>query len=207
MVLAQGSLVGYVGDTGSAKGTPHLHLEIRDSAGVATNPFTRLTIEFTPTQKISFLTIILTQTSDPVSLSQFLVTNFRSTFTTDIQDGITLPSLITNALATVPAAPATASNIPDGDLMIGSSGPAVTSLQQFLSTSTTFYQGEINGYFGPITEAALMEYQTSKGIIPADGYYGPATRAVVEAAIASVSAQTNNTANSNVFKTAAYRST
>jgi hypothetical protein len=200
LVLAQGSLVGYVGDTGSAKGTPHLHLEIRDSAGVATNPFTRLTIEFTPTQKISFLTIILTQTSDPVSLSQFLVTNFRSTFTTDIQDGITLPSLITNALATVPAAPATASNIPDGDLMIGSSGPAVTSLQQFLSTSTTFYQGEINGYFGPITEAALMEYQTSKGIIPADGYYGPATRAVVEAAIASVSAQTNNTANSNVSK-------
>lgn len=201
LVLAQGSLVGYVGDTGSAKGTPHLHLEIHNSAGVATSPFIRLTIEFTPAQKISFLTAILTQTSDPVALSQFLVTNFRSTFTTDIQNGIALPSLITNALATVPASPPTPSNIPEGDLMIGSSGSAVTSLQQFLASSTTFYQGEVNGYFGPITKAALIEYQTSKGIVPADGYYGPATRTLVEAAITtSASTQTNNISNNETSK-------
>jgi murein DD-endopeptidase MepM/ murein hydrolase activator NlpD len=99
LVLAQGSLIGYVGDTGSAKGTSHLHLEIRNSEGLATNPFTRLTVEFTPEQKILFLKTILTQTSDPVSLSQFLITNFRSTFVADIQNGITLPLFITDALA------------------------------------------------------------------------------------------------------------
>ena len=37
------------------------------------------------------------------------------------------------------------------------------------------------GNFGPITKAALVEYQGAAGISPASGYYGPITRAFVAA--------------------------
>jgi peptidoglycan hydrolase-like protein with peptidoglycan-binding domain len=144
---------------------------------------------------------ILMQTSDPASLSQFLVTNFRSTFTTDIQNGITPPSLITTALATVQAVPPTIGNLPAGDLMMGSSGSEVTRLQQFLITratgpaATRLDGAGATGYFGTITQAALVEYQSALGISPADGYYGYATRALVEAGISTtpVTPVTTNT--------------
>lgn len=32
------------------------------------------------------------------------------------------------------------------------------------------------GFFGPLTKAALIEYQKSEGIVPAEGYLGPVTR-------------------------------
>ncbi len=185
-VLAQGSLVGYVGNTGNASGgAAHLHLEIHNSSGTPTDPFPRLTAEFTPTQKIFFLITILAQTSDPVALSQFLVTNFRSTFTSAAQSGITLPPLITGALGTVPAAPQTSGNLPTGDLMLGSSGAAVVSLQTALiskasgSAAARLAGAGATGYFGPITQSALIEYQIATGISPADGYFGPATRALI----------------------------
>ena len=190
LVLVQGALIGYVGNTGNASGgAAHLHLEIHNSSGTPTDPFPRLTAEFALVQKISFLTTILTQTSDPISLSQFLVTNFHSTFTADSQNGIALPSQIINALATVPISPPTIGNLPAGDLMVGSSGSAVTRLQQFLitkavgPTATSLAGAGATGYFGAITKAALIEYQGASGISPADGYYGYATRTLVEAGI------------------------
>jgi len=186
--LQQGSLIGYVGNTGNAAGgAAHLHFEIHNSAGVPTDPFPRLTAEFTPAQKISFLAAILAKTSDPASLSQFLVTNFRSTFAADLQNGITLPPLIMQTLAAVPILPPTPGNLPAGDLMVGSSGSAVTRLQQFLIAKATgpasanLAAAGATGYFGSITKAALTEYQNASGISPADGYYGYATRAIVEA--------------------------
>jgi peptidoglycan hydrolase-like protein with peptidoglycan-binding domain len=195
LVLGQGSLIGYVGNTGNAAGgAAHLHLEIHNSSGTPTDPFPRLTAEFTPAQKISFITTILTQTSDPVSLSQFLVTNFRSTLTSDVQNGITLPSLIITALATVPGATPTIGNLPAGDLMIGSSGSVVIRLQQFLITKAVgpaavrLAGAGATGYFGSITKAALIEYQVASGISPADGYYGYATRALAEASIGTTPA-------------------
>src|SRR3989344_91593 len=128
VVLAQGELIGYVGNTGNASGgAAHLHFEVHNSSGTPTDPYPRLTAEFTPVQKISFLITILTQTSDPIALSQFLVANFRSTFTSDAQSGITLPPLITGALATVANVPPLSisdSYLPTGDLELGSSRPA-----------------------------------------------------------------------------------
>jgi peptidoglycan hydrolase-like protein with peptidoglycan-binding domain len=193
-ILQPGSLIGYVGNTGDAAGGPaHLHLEIHNSAGTPTDPFPRLTAEFTPAQKISFLTTILGITADPVALSDFLVTNFRGDFTDDLAANISLPTPIINALATIsPATSAAASatnggSLPAGDLALGSSGSAVVSLQQFLiakavgPAAARLAGASATGNFGPITEAALTEYQIAAGISPADGYYGPVTRAAVAA--------------------------
>jgi peptidoglycan hydrolase-like protein with peptidoglycan-binding domain len=191
-VLQPGSLIGYVGNTGNASSGPaHLHFEVHNSSGVPVDPFPRLTAEFTPAQKISFLATILIQTSDPVSLSRFLVTNFRSAFTADLAANIALPTSIVNALASIPATVAPIESaggpLPAGDLDIGSSGAAVVSLQNYLiqaasgAAATRLAGAGATGNFGTITEAALVEFQTAVGISPAAGYYGPITRAFIAA--------------------------
>lgn len=198
-VLAQGSLIGYVGNTGNASGgAAHLHFEIHLS-GNAIDPFPRLTGEFSIQEKISYLSTILLQTSDSTALARFLVTNFRGPFIVAIAANITLPVPIMDALASIP--PATSASgaggilppgrlqvppQPAGDLDIGSSGSAVVTLQKFLiqaasgAAATRLAGAGATGYFGIITKAALVEYQVSVGISPPSGYYGATTRAFVE---------------------------
>ena len=55
----------------------------------------------------------------------------------------------------------------------------VLELQRFLASEGSF-TAEMNGTFGPLTKAALARYQSGNGI-PATGYFGPATRAHVNA--------------------------
>jgi len=58
-VLKAGDLIGYVGDTGNAKGgMTHLHFEIRDGR-TPTDPYPRLTKEFTIEQRINVLKQVL----------------------------------------------------------------------------------------------------------------------------------------------------
>jgi peptidoglycan hydrolase-like protein with peptidoglycan-binding domain len=67
------------------------------------------------------------------------------------------------------------------DLMYGSRGEAVVTLQTFLESHSFLVipVGVAKGYFGPLTQSALMKYQASVDV-PSTGYYGSITRGVIE---------------------------
>lgn len=69
------------------------------------------------------------------------------------------------------------------NLMLGSTGNDVVMLQSFLETKGLLVMpiGISKGYFGGLTKAALVKYQTEENIVPAYGYFGPFTRAKVSA--------------------------
>lgn len=69
------------------------------------------------------------------------------------------------------------------DLTIGSTGSQVTALQQWLVQKGYLVMpaGAAYGYFGNLTKTALAKYQAEAGISPAVGYFGPITRAKVNA--------------------------
>lgn len=52
----------------------------------------------------------------------------------------------------------------------------VKSLQEFLD-ARDLYDGPVNGNFFLLTKAAVIRFQTNEGITPAEGYFGPKTRA------------------------------
>lgn len=83
------------------------------------------------------------------------------------------------------------------DLTVGSSGAEVTALQQFLVSKgfLTMPAGVAMGTFGPLTQSAVAAYQTSKGISPASGYFGPVTRASVNSMMSTGTGSTGNTGN------------
>ena len=203
-VLKKGDLIGYVGNTGSTGGTAHLHFEIRHSSGVPTDPFLRFGGEFSLQEKILFLSHIITQATNGESLLRFLVMNFPSTFAAAVSESIALPKPIeetptvsqnvispepvTNTL--VPSSTSTTSPIVKdehkNDLSVGSLGLAVLALQNYL-IEANFGNAAIDlknhgatGYFGPLTKAALAEYQVKMGIASSLGYYDGVTRALIE---------------------------
>lgn len=102
--------------------------------------------------------------------------------------------LTRTALSGMPAAPATqpdpTATVLDSvgtpftrDLSVGSVGPDVRVLQQFLNAhgfavaqSGAGSSGLETDYFGPATQRALAAFQNANGISPATGYFGPLTR-------------------------------
>lgn len=90
---------------------------------------------------------------------------------------------------------ATGTGIPAGfqftsDLTAGSTGTTVMYLQMFLNangftvaTAGAGSPGMETSTFGPATRAALAKYQSAQGIAPAVGYFGPITRANVNAKV------------------------
>lgn len=67
------------------------------------------------------------------------------------------------------------------DLTIGRQGAEVTALQNFLIKKGYSIPAGATGYFGVQTQSALAAYQRAEGISPAAGYFGPVTRAKVNA--------------------------
>ncbi|MDO8557765.1 MAG: fibronectin type III domain-containing protein [bacterium] len=71
----------------------------------------------------------------------------------------------------------------DHDLYFGVQGDVdVTKLQEFL-TDQNFYSGPITGNFFSLTLSGVKKFQTSAGITPAAGYFGPLTRAKANAVL------------------------
>ena len=67
----------------------------------------------------------------------------------------------------------------------GSSGSEVTKLQTFLASNPRVYpQALVTGYYGPLTEAAVRNFQIGYAL-PAVGRFGPATQTTANSLIAT----------------------
>ncbi|MBI2025633.1 peptidoglycan-binding protein [Candidatus Kaiserbacteria bacterium] len=70
-----------------------------------------------------------------------------------------------------------ACSVGTANLTIGSSGAAVTCLQQTLIAGGYSIPAGATGYFGAQTRSAVAAWQAAKGITPAVGYFGSISRA------------------------------
>lgn len=136
-ILKPGDLIGYVGNTGNARGKlPHLHLGIYYKK-LAQNPFPRLMREFSPDERMAALGKIFASSK----------------------------------------------------IILGANNGGVRALQIFLIERGAGPQSEAlaragaTGYYGSLTRNALMEYQKTTNIIPASGYFNPATKANILSAL------------------------
>ncbi len=83
------------------------------------------------------------------------------------------------------SAPSSSDFIYTRNLTLGDVGDDVRQLQLFLIAQNKGPRAQAlatngtTGYFGPLTQAALAEFQASVGITPAVGFFGPVTRAYV----------------------------
>jgi peptidoglycan hydrolase-like protein with peptidoglycan-binding domain len=72
------------------------------------------------------------------------------------------------------------------DLMLGMRGKDVNALQGYLIqvnkglAAQALAKHSTTDYFGPLTKAALIEFQKAVGIHPDSGYFGPITRRWIE---------------------------
>lgn len=181
--LKVGDIIGYVGNTGNAVGGPaHLHFEIRQD-GVATDPFPRIAREFSLKSKIKYLKRALAQAKEKSSLVRFVTTNYQQELAQAQSTGITLPKQLAKALKDAPAVAQTSAPAVR-DSTLGSQGPLISTLQQLLILKNTGPAAKAlaaagpTGNFGPITQNALVEYQSANGI-PANERFGTTTVAYI----------------------------
>lgn len=108
-------------------------------------------------------------------------------------------------LSAASGASTAASVVFNTNLTVGSRGADVTALQNFLIShgDGMSIAAGATGYFGAQTKAALAAYQSQNGISPAAGYFGPITRAKVNATAGSTTTTTTTTTTSSVAGCAA----
>ncbi|MBW4548870.1 MAG: peptidoglycan-binding protein [Symplocastrum torsivum CPER-KK1] len=75
--------------------------------------------------------------------------------------------------------PITGGGFSNVTLKRGNSGTSITRLQQAL-TNYGYYNGPITGYFGKLTESAVIKFQRANGLV-ADGIVGQRTKAALAA--------------------------
>ena len=119
---------------------------------------------------------MLDEVDEADELAEFLATEYQNVFVAAGAQGIDIPKMITDELP-LTARTTIASGLPSRDLELGSFGPDVVALQSRLISDGYLDLTTSTDQFGPLTQAALIRYQTAKGISPASGYYGPLTRA------------------------------
>lgn len=91
-------------------------------------------------------------------------------------------SIVTSALFFFPLSSHACTQL-DTNLFLSSRGPSVTALQQFLETQGFLDPVQVEGaygFFGNLTQLAVMKYQSARGIDPT-GFVGPLTRAQIGA--------------------------
>ncbi len=109
----------------------------------------------------------------------------QSSVTVCSSNGICMPiyvdvtSAVSGITVTGTTAPAAAQYDFTTLLTYGSTGAAVTALQEQLTTDG-LYTGPITGYYGDLTTAAVEAFQSKHGISSV-GYVGPGTRAALNA--------------------------
>lgn len=67
------------------------------------------------------------------------------------------------------------------DMTVGSTGQNVVELQGLMSELgyLNVPSGIAFGYYGPLTESAVANYQASLKVLPSAGYFGPATKSAM----------------------------
>ncbi|HEY0948255.1 MAG TPA: peptidoglycan-binding domain-containing protein [Candidatus Paceibacterota bacterium] len=80
------------------------------------------------------------------------------------------------------------------DLWYGKTGADVNALQQMLIDAGLLAIPAPTGWFGPMTQAALKQWQATHGV-PSTGYFGPLTRAAVAATMTAQTTGTTTPAN------------
>ena len=98
---------------------------------------------------------------------------------------------LTGQPSTTPSVPVTTSSI-SKDLTIGSTGADVKTLQNGL-IAKGYMTGSATGYFGAITQKAVIAWQKAAGISPAAGYFGAKSRAVWGGVVTNPTNPTNPT--------------
>lgn len=85
------------------------------------------------------------------------------------------------AIAALSGTSAPAGSVPTitASLTIGSRGDQVSDLQKYLEDEGFLVMpvGVDYGYFGPLTQKAIADWQRANGVSPAAGYFGPISRA------------------------------
>ncbi len=147
--VKRGEIIGFVGNTGNASGGPaHLHFELRVGRS-ATDPFPRLTKEFTTLERDQSITDAQTK---GIVISQTILEAWKAPGTT--------PAL------------ATGERPFKTTLAFGETSSDIVTLQKFLIAAeegiaaAKLKAAGATGYFGSVTKAALIEYQTAAELKP-----------------------------------------
>ncbi len=169
-ILDPGDLIGFAGNTGNAAGgAAHLHFEIRKNG--ATDPYPRLLSDFNFQEKISFVSKILKESKNENILAAFLADNYAAELYAAQNSGIELPAVLSARLETGK----NGTEVSGNTLSFGAQNAGVAALQTFLinqnkgSAARALACTGPTGYFGKLTQSALIEYQTLAGISPASG--------------------------------------
>ena len=82
-------------------------------------------------------------------------------------------------------------------LTVGSKGDDVTCLQNYLTSTGHFtYSGGATGFFGSLTKAAVVKWQSANSVAPAAGYFGSLSRAKYDSLMIVSSSSSSSTTTS-----------